>query len=210
MAFRLSPESPEPPVEAAAPTILWVQYGLQMLSPWQCRVIAKNRLKKKIASDSGELAPHLTLKKVHIEKNGYALKLFFLPVPEDMHTKLLETFQRWVGSDGSVRIFSEEETSSQLVTDANFKMKRQQEEKDLADMQGMKGMMQQCLALQGKTMEDNDKGKQCQRETGRLVAKVMSSVQSYKTDLQKKRKKPRSSMVAEVVVEPESNSDSDA
>lgn len=57
----------------------------------------------------------------------------------------------------------------------------------MADMQGMKGMMQQCFALQGKTMEDNEKGKRCQRETARLVAKVISSVQSYKTDLRRRR-----------------------
>ena len=191
----------------APPTILWLQYGLHLASPWQCREAAKDRLKKKIASQSGELAPHLTLKKVHIEKNGFALKLFFLPVPEHMHAKMLETFQRWAGDDGVVRLFSEEETSTQLVTDARFKMKRQQEETDLSDLQGMSQIMQQCLLLQGKPVEANQKGAECQRETARLVAKVVSCAQSYKADREKsRRKKPRASMVAEV----ESHSDSDA
>ena len=190
---------------AELPTILWMQCGLQLDSPWQCRDAAKERLKKKIASQSGELAPYLSLKKVHIHMNGWALKCFFLHVPEHMHSKMVQTFQHWAGDDGVVRILSEEETSIQLVTDERFKSKRQ-EEMELANMEGMTSIMQQCLLLQGKPLEGDKKNAKCQRETARLVAQVVHRAQAYKANKDKSmRKKARATLRADA----ESHSDSD-
>ena len=188
------------------PTIVWMQYGPHLESPWQCREAAKERFKKKIASQSGELAPHLVMKKAHIQKNGWALKLFFLHVPDHLHAKMLEIFQHWAGDGGAVRMLSEEETSTQLVSDESFKFKRQKEETELGDLERVAGIMQQCLLLQGKPVDGDKKNAKCQRETARLVAQVVDRAQAYKAYKEKSmRKKPRANLRAD----PESHSDSD-
>ena len=171
------------------PTVVFLLYGQHLDSPWQNRDLAKQRLKNKIAALPADLAPHLVLTKVHIQNNGWGLTLFFLPVPEHLHGKMLETFQRWAGDGGQARLFSEEETSIQVVSDETFKFKRQKEEHDMGDLDRMTSIMHQCLQLQGKPVDDDKETAKCQRQTGRVVAQCVNRVQAYKEKSMKKKQR---------------------
>ena len=80
------------------PTIVFMKYGAELESPWSKREVAKERFKDNIAALLPDLAAHLVLTTVHLLQNGWASNQFFLPVPDQPHSQVLEVFQRWAGN----------------------------------------------------------------------------------------------------------------
>jgi hypothetical protein len=67
----------------------------------------------------------MTLKKVHIKENGWALLLFFERIEEAVHAEVSELLKSWVGSQGSVRFLSDAETATQTMQDIEFRGENQ-------------------------------------------------------------------------------------
>ena len=76
------------------PTIVFMKYGPELEVPWSRRELAKEKFKLKIAALQPELASTFVLTKVHILQNGCALNLVFMPVPDELHSQLLEVLHK--------------------------------------------------------------------------------------------------------------------
>ena len=173
------------------PTIVFLKYGPDLESPWSKRDVCKERFKNKIAALPPDLAPSLVLTKVHLKQNGWALHLFFLPVPDHLHPHMLAACERWAGNGGHVRILFEEETSLQVCADARYKSQKRKESESLGDLDKITSIMGKCLDLQGEPVDrvHNKADAKSQRKTARLVAECANRAQAHKE--RELLKKPR-------------------
>ena len=189
--------SPLPPVAGtplasmeaeSLPTILFMKYGPELEVPWSRRELAKEKFKLKIAALQPELASKLVLTKVHILQNGWALNLFFMPVPDELHSQLLEVVHRWTGNGGQARFLTEDEKARQVVADVHFKTMKRKESESLGNLDQMTALMAKCLDYQGKPAEKKDVAK-AQRKTSGLVVQCMDRAQAQKDkDVNKKHR----------------------
>ena len=161
------------------PSIVFLKYGPEMEQPWRRRELAKEKFKMKIAALQPELASRLVLTKVHILHNGWALNLFFTPIPEAMHSQLLEVLHRWAGNGGEARFLDAEETGRQVVADVHFKTMKRQESESLGNLGQMTSLMCKCLDLQGKPADRKDVAR-AQRKTSGLVVQCVERAQAQK------------------------------
>ena len=160
------------------PTILFMKYGPDLEVP--CRSeLAKEKFKLKIAALQPELASKLVLTKVHILQNGWALNLFFMPVPDALHSQFLEVVHRWTGNGGQARFLDADEIARQVVSDVHFKTMKRKESESLGNLDQMTSLMSKCLDLQGKPAEKKDVAK-AQRKTSGLVVQCMDRAQAQK------------------------------
>ena len=165
--------------EEHLPTIVFMKYGPDLEVPWSRRELAKDKFKVKIAALQPELASKLVLTKVHILQNGWALNLFFMPVPEALHSQLLEVVQRWTGNGGQARFLDAEEIGRQVVADVHFKIMKRKESESLGNLEQMTSLMCKCLDLQGKPADRKDVAR-AQRKTSGLVVQCVERAQAQK------------------------------
>ena len=161
------------------PTIVFMKYGPDLEVPWSRRELAKDKFKVKIAALLPELASKLVLTKVHILQNGWALNLFFMPVPEASHSQFLEVVHRWTGNGGQARFLDAEEIARQVVADVHFKTMKRKESESLGNLDQMTFLMSKCLDIQGKPADTKDVAK-AHRKTSGLVVQCMDWAQAQK------------------------------
>ena len=91
----------------------------------------------------------MTLKKVHIKENGWSLQLFFEPIQDAVHAEVLEVMKTWVGSQGSARFLSAEETATQTIRDMQLRGEKRTSASSLGDLDKTTNLLSMCLAMTG-------------------------------------------------------------
>ena len=123
--------------------------GSELETPFMDKAIVKRKVQAKLAQLPRDIGRHMTLMKLHIKENGWALLLFFEPIQEAVHADVLELMQSWVGSQGSAKFLSAEETATQTMRDIQLRGEKRTSSTSLGDLDKTTNLLSLCLALQG-------------------------------------------------------------
>ena len=120
----------------------------------------------------------MTLKKVHIKENGWSLLLFFETIQEAVHAEVLELMKSWVGSQGSARFLSAEETANQTIRDIELRGEKRTSSTSLGDLEKTTSLLSLCLALQGNPAVGSGPVKKEQRRNASLALRCFDRAQA--------------------------------
>lgn len=133
----------------ASMVLLRCNHGSELETPFMDKTLTKRNVQAKLSQLPPDIGRHMTLRKLHIKENGWALLLFFEPIQEAVHAEVLELLRSWVGSQGSARFLSAEETASQTMRDVEFRGEKRTSSTSLGDLDKTTSLLSLCLSLQG-------------------------------------------------------------
>ena len=119
----------------------------------------------------------MTLKKVHIKENGWSLQLFFEPIQDAVHADVLEVMKTWVGSDGSARFLSAEETATQTIRDMQLRGEKRTSASSLGDLDKTTNLLSMCLTMTGNTAVGAGRLSKEQRRNASLALQCFNRAQ---------------------------------
>jgi hypothetical protein len=129
--------------------LLRCNHGSDLDTPFMDKLVMKRKVQMKLSQLPPDIGRHMTLKKLHIKENGWALLLFFEHIQEALHAEVSELLKSWVGSQGSVRFLSDAETATQTMQDIAFRGEKRTSSNSLGDLDKTTSLLSLCLELQG-------------------------------------------------------------
>jgi hypothetical protein len=158
--------------------LLRCNHGSELETPFMDKTIMKRKVQAKLSQLPPDIGRHMTLKKVHIKENGWSLLLFFEPIQETVHAEVVELMKSWVGSQGSARFMSAEETATQTIRDTQLKGEKRTSSTSLGDLEKTSNLLSLCLALQGNPAVVSGPVKKEQRRNASLALRCFDRAQA--------------------------------
>ena len=158
--------------------LLRCNHGSELEAPFTDKTIMKQKVQAKLSQLPPDIGRHMTLKKLHIKENSWALLLFFEPIQEAVHAEVLELMNSWVGSRGSARFLSDQETASQTIRDIELRGEKRTSATSLGDLDKTTSLLSLCLALQGNPAGGSGPVKKEQRRNASLALRCFDRAQA--------------------------------
>ena len=152
--------------------------GSELEPPFMDRTILTGKVQMKLAQLPPNLGRYLTLKKLHVKENGWAVLLFFEPIQESLQPEVAELLGTWVGSQGNVRYLTFEEAANQTMQDLNHKGAKRSASSSLGDLEKTTNLLTTCLALQGSPATSPGIVKKQQRRNAALALRCFNRAQA--------------------------------
>lgn len=158
--------------------LLRCNHGSELEAPFTDKTIMKQKVQAKLSQLPPQIGRHMTLKKVHIKENGWSLLLFFEHIQEAVLPEVLEVMKSWVGSQGSARCLSAEETATQTMQDMQLRGEKRTSSSSLGDLDKTTNLLALCLSLQGNPAADSGSVKKEQRRNASLALRCFDRAQA--------------------------------